>query len=209
MVLEPKQALNAANTAASIMQVMSAPGDPYKIFGISMAPILGALGAAQVAIIARQKYNGGSAGDIPTAPTSLSIGKRSNAVDVSRGATSGELGYLRGQRGSGTNANNFTPSGGATGKKGYFTGGEGVLVGEQGPEVIRPSVPVDITPNDRIGGGSNVNFTINAVDASGVEQLLIEQRGNIIGMIREAAHDTGNDFLEDIDTQALNGSGAY
>ena len=94
------------------------------------------------------------------------------------------------------------------GKKGYFTGGEGVLVGERGPEVIRPSVPVDITPNDKIGSRvSNVNFTINAVDATGVQELLVEQRGNIIEMIREAANETGEMFLEDVDTQAMGGSG--
>ena len=53
----------------------------------------------------------------------------------------------------------------------------------------------------------NINFTINAVDAAGVEQLLTEQRGNIIGMIREAANDTGEYFLEQVDTQSMGGSG--
>ena len=188
-----------ANTAAAIMQVMSAPGDFYKAYGIPMSIMLGALGAAQVAIIARQKYNGGSSADVPATPTELTIGKRNNNVDVSRAATRGELSYLRGQR---------TAGGGAMGKKGYFTGGEGVLVGERGPEVIRPSVPVDITPNDKIGSRvSNVNFTINAVDATGVQELLVEQRGNIIEMIREAANETGEMFLEDVDTQAMGGSG--
>lgn len=188
-----------ANTAAAIMQVMSAPGDFYKTYGLPMSIMIGALGAAQVAIIARQKFNGGSSADAPATPQQLTIGQRNNNVDVSRGATRGELSFLRGQR---------TAGGGAVGKKSYFTGGEGVLVGEQGPEVIRPSMPVDITPNDKIGGGaSNINFTINAVDATGVQELLLEQRGNIIEMIREAANDTGEFFLEDVDTQTMGGSG--
>ena len=69
-------------------------------------------------------------------------------------------------------------------------------------------MPVDITPNDKIGGGvSNVNFTINAVDATGVQELLVEQSGNIIEMIREAANDTGEYFLEQVDTQSMGGSG--
>jgi hypothetical protein len=51
-----------------------------------------------------------------------------------------------------------------------------------------------------------VNFSINAVDASGVENLLVEQRGNIIRMIREAANDTGERFLETVDTQAYGSS---
>ena len=60
----------------------------------------------------------------------------------------------------------------------------------------------NVIPNDRLGGGaSNVSFTINAVDAAGVEEVLLRQRGHIIGMIREAANDNGERFLEQVDTQ--------
>ncbi len=45
---------------------------------------------------------------------------------------------------------------------------------------------------------TNVNFSINAVDAAGVEDLLMRQRGNIIGMIREAANEHGEVFLEGV-----------
>ena len=193
-----------ANTAASIMQVMSAPGDPYKVFGIPMSYIIGALGAAQVAIIARQKFEGGS-GDVGPATTSaLSIGKRGNRVDVSRGASGGELGYLRGERGVGM-ANKFTSTGGAGGlRRGYASGGEDILVGERGPEVYRPTGGFEVIPNDALGGGaSNVNFTINAVDAAGVEDVLLRQRGNIIGMLRDAANDSGERFLESVDTDVV------
>ena len=133
--------------------------------------MIGALGAAQLAIISKTQYQGTGAGDIPKPKTSLSIGKRENKVDVSRGASSGELSYMRGARGTG-NANNFTP-GGAMGRKSYAAGGEGILVGERGPEVITPSQKVDVIPNDRLGGSTNVNFSINAVDAAGVELSLI------------------------------------
>jgi hypothetical protein len=51
------------------------------------------------------------------------------------------------------------------------------------------------------GQSQNVNFNINAVDAAGVEDVLINQRGNIIRMIREAANENGERFLETIDTQ--------
>jgi hypothetical protein len=93
-----------------------------------------------------------------------------------------------------------------TGKRGYASGGEGILVGEQGPEIMRPSQRVDIVPNNRLGGSTNVNFSINAVDSAGVEELLVNQRGNIIRMIREAANDTGERFLETVDTQAYGSS---
>ena len=205
-----QMAVTVANTAAAIIGALAPRPMGYgpTPIGFAMAGIAAAAGALQLAVISRQKYSGGQS-EAPPAPTQLSIGARNNTVDVSRGATGGEIGYLRGQRGVGSNANNFTPTG-AMGLKSYNTGGEGILVGEQGPEIVRPTVPVDVIPNDNIGGGvSNVNFTINAVDATGVQQLLMEQRGNIIGMIREAAHDTGNDFLEDVDTQALGGTGAY
>ena len=90
-------------------------------------------------------------------------------------------------------------------KKGYASGGE-ILVGERGPETITPLTPMQVTPNDKMGGGmSNVNFTINAVDAAGVEQLLVAQKGNIIGMIREAANEHGEEFMEGVNTNAYGG----
>ena len=86
-------------------------------------------------------------------------------------------------------------------RKGYQSGGE-VLVGEQGPEIIRAPAGSTIIPNERIGGETNVNFSINAVDAAGVEELLTAQRGNIIGMIREAANEHGQEFMEEVNTGA-------
>ena len=166
-----------------------------------MIPMTLALGAAQLAIISKAKFTGGSS-DAGAAPkTNLSVGKRQNTVDVSRGSSAGELSYMRGERGVGSNANNFTP-GGAMGRKGYAAGGEGILVGERGPEVVTPSQKIDVIPNDKLGGNTNVNFSINAVDASGVEDLLVNQRGNIIRMIREAANENGEDFLTQVDPMA-------
>ena len=46
-------------------------------------------------------------------------------------------------------------------------------------------------------------MSFNAVDAAGVEDLLVTQRGNIIGMIREAANSYGEDFVESVDTSIL------
>ena len=190
-----------ANTAAAVMQTMSTTG----FFGSPLAMAVAAMGAAQVALIQRQTFQGGGGSSEATAkPQNISVGKRDNRVDVSRRATAGELAFLRGERGIGTNANNFTPSG-AAGMKSYAAGS--MLVGEQGPEVVTPSTAVDVIPNDRLGGGeTNVNFTINAVDAAGVQEVLEAQRGNIIGMIREAAHDHGEEFLEPVDTSAYGGT---
>ena len=164
------------------------------------------MGAAQLALISRTQYEGGGATETAAAtPTNLSIGDRGNEVDVSNQANRGELAFLRGERGVG-NISNFAPA--AAGRKGYAMGSEGVVVGERGPEVITPSMPIDITPNDKIGGGTtNVNFTIHAVDAAGLEQTIQSQRGNIIGMIREAANGYGENFLEQVDIDTLDTTG--
>ena len=63
-----------------------------------------------------------------------------------------------------------------------------------------PETPGEIIPAGRVGGGepTNVNFNISAVDAQGVEDVLVRQKGHIIRMIREAANEHGQPFLEDI-----------
>ena len=82
------------------------------------------------------------------------------------------------------------------------------MVGERCPEIITPSMPVYIIPNDQIQQGTtNVTFTIHAVDAAGLEQTIQSQRGNIIGMIRDAANGFGEPFLEGVDTDTLSGDG--
>jgi len=182
------------NTAAAIMK--ASPNLPMMV-------LMGVMGAAQLAMVAGTSYQGGGSIDQAAAPSSISVGKRDNKVDVSRGASAGETAFLRGGTGVGTNANNFR-SGAAAGMKSYSAGGE-ILVGERGPEVITPLSPLEVTPNDKIGGMSNVNFTINAVDAAGVEQLLVAQKGNIIGMIREAANEHGEEFMEGVNTNAYGG----
>jgi len=177
---------------------------PFFPLGLMMGTLAVAMTAAQIKAIRAQKFQGG-AQEPQAQTTALSIGSRSNAVDVSQRATGGELNYLRGGRTTGTNLGGAGGSlpGGSMGRRGYAMGGEGIVVGERGPEVVTPSAPIDITPNFALGGGtSNVNFTINAVDAAGVEDVLTNQRGNIIRMIREAANENGERFLETIDTQA-------
>ena len=44
-------------------------------------------------------------------------------------------------------------------------------------------------------------YVIGEFDASGVEEVLTNQRGNLIRMIREAANENGERFLETVDTQ--------
>ena len=193
------------NTAVGIMKGIAQGG----LLGFAMAGVIAAMGAAQLASIKGMTYQGGGDGAADTGftPTKVEMGSRTSEVDVSQRANRGELAYLRGAAGTG-NIQNFTPLPAAAGRKGYAMGSEGVVVGERGPEVISPSIPVDITPNDQIGRATtNVNFTIHAVDAAGLEQTIQSQRGNIIGMIREAANGYGENFLEQVDIDTLDTTG--
>ena len=112
---------------------------------------------------------------------------------------------MRGGRGMGTGASDFTRHG-FVGAKYRAVGGAAYVVGEQGPEVIVPEAPGRIIPNDELAAGGapiNATFNINTIDATNMEQTLISQRGNIIGMIRDAANNQGQTFLEGLDTMAL------
>ena len=97
--------------------------------GPAIAAMITALGLAQIALIKKTQYQGG-ASDMPASNTALEIGSRSNAVDVSKQATGGELNYLRG---GSTSGNDLGGAGAAMGRKGYANGGEGIVVGERGP----------------------------------------------------------------------------
>ena len=194
--------MTIANTAAAIMQVMSDATAGPTALKIAIAMLVGAMGAAQLAIIAGSTYQGGGGGGGASMPSSVAIGKRGQSSDLSKSQSArGELAYFRGQRGTG-GAENFTPA--FYGKKNRAIGGStGYVVGEQGPELFMPDRPGTIVPADdtaEMGQGiGNVNININAIDASGVEEVLTQQQGNIIAMIRQAANQTGEDFLEEVD----------
>jgi hypothetical protein len=76
---------------------------------------------------------------------------------------------------------------------GPVMGGTPYIVGESGPELFTPNTTGSITRNGDLGGSSNVNvnFTINAVDAEGIDNLLIERRGTIQQIISDAMLEKG------------------
>ena len=174
--------------------------------GAAAAAMVVAMGAKQLSAISSSTYQGG--GSISGAggqAKSISVGSRGSSVDLaSSQSAGGELGYMRGDSGAG-GIDSFKPAFG-----GYkHRAGGGYVVGEQGPEVFMPETAGDIIPSGQgAGGTTNVNFSIQAVDASGVEDLLINQRGNLIGMMREAANSYGQDFMEGVDTSVYTPSTA-
>ena len=201
-----QMAQTVINTGSAIMGILANEGAKIGAGAIAMAALVGAMGAAQLAMIASTSYQGGgSISSGSNTPSSVSMGKRSNVVDVSQRASGGELAYMRGARGTGTSATDFRPA--FTGAKYRASGGEtaGYVVGEQGPELFVPETPGRIVPNDDIAQGApvNVTFSVQAIDANSFNDALATQRGNIISMIREAANSSGEGFLETVDTNAL------
>lgn len=193
----------AAAVAGAYASLAMIPVVGPTLAGIA-AGIIGAAGLAQIAIISGMQYGGGAAKSAAAPPSTLSIGKRSDSVDLARGPSAnagGEAGFIRGSQGMGSNASNFRTIGSAYGgdlMRGY--GNRGFVVGEKGPEIITPETPISVTPaNDAMAATPvNATFNIQALDASGVQDILVSQKGNIIKMIRDAANASGQGFLEDV-----------
>lgn len=162
-----KKASVIMSTAAAVMQAFAQMGP----FGAPFAAALGAIGMLQLATI--DKAASGQLAGLNSGSANLSIsgGNRSNEIDVSRRANAGELSYLQGANGSGS-ASNFMP-GKAVG--GYSPAGTSIVVGESGPEVITPAVPVSVTPSGQSGNPIQITlspvFHTNTIDSSGFEQL--------------------------------------
>lgn len=188
-------------TATGITQALS-----YGPLGIPMAVAIGAMGAAQLAIIASTSYQSSASGSSGvTTPGKLTIGKIGDSIDLAKSNSNpgGEIGYLRGATGSGTNGSNYKVIGSAYGgrnPRGY--GSSSFVVGEKGPEIATPDTPITVRPmNDNESGVSqlrDVSFNIQALDARGVEEVLLDNRGHIISMLRDAANSSGQRFLEDV-----------
>ena len=75
------------------------------------------------------------------------------------------------------------------------------IVGERGPEMFVPNSSGSIVPNNQLssggsamGGATNINFNINAVDAQGFDELLLSRKGLIIGTIQQAFRQQGRRF---------------
>ena len=75
---------------------------------------------------------------------------------------------------------------------GTIPGNQPSLVGERGPEVYIPKQTGTIIPNENLNMGSTtVNFNISTVDADGFDEILINRRSTIVGIINEATNKRG------------------
>ena len=74
--------------------------------------------------------------------------------------------------------------------------GQPAIVGEEGPELFVPNQSGSVIPNNRLGETTTtgdmmgdqvtVNFNINTVDAAGFDELLVDRRNTIVGIINSA-----------------------
>ena len=182
------------SAAVAAMSTAAAAGPFAPLVFAAVFSAFTALGVATLAATLKS-INSASPPSPPDAGSAVSnglaIGKRSSSVDVARSATGGEAAYLRGSAGTGTNANNFTPRA----EGGPVSPYASYLVGERGPELFVPESAGTIQNNSTTNNSTSANFTVNAVDASGFENMLFKNREALIGMLREAAHEKGSSFM--------------
>jgi len=70
--------------------------------------------------------------------------------------------------------------------------GESYIVGENGPELFTPTNSGNITRNQDLGSRPvEINFTINAVDTTSFDELLIQRKGVIQQVISDAMLESG------------------
>ena len=82
---------------------------------------------------------------------------------------------------------------GAAALGGSVMGGESYLVGEKGMEVFTPKTNGEITPNNALGGSTNVsvNYNITAFDAQSATQAIAQQAPTIVGIIEQSFRKRG------------------
>ena len=78
---------------------------------------------------------------------------------------------------------------------GRVNAGMPVTVGETGKEIFIPQSSGTIIPNNQASSSTNINFTINTVDAQGVDELLTNRRSTIINVINDALNRQGKEAL--------------
>lgn len=191
-------------TAAGIAMALGSAPPPMSFI---LAGIIGAMGAAQLAVIAGTSYQGGnssSAGKVNI--PKLQVGRVGDKVnlDKSNANAGGEIGFLRGSQGIGSNSSNFnvigSASGGAT-LRGY--GQRSFLVGERGPEYVETNEPMNVKPARKSEMPSGDTYVINATDAESFESMLKNNPGAIAEGLKKLANSSGQTFMENVDLKSF------
>jgi archaellum component FlaC len=80
---------------------------------------------------------------------------------------------------------------------GALNAGQPYMVGERGRELFIPNQSGTMIPNHDLGttGSTSINFTINATDVRGVQELLINNRATITNLVNQALNARGKSNL--------------
>jgi len=80
---------------------------------------------------------------------------------------------------------------------GALNAGQPYMVGERGRELFIPNQSGTMVPNHDLGtnGSTSINFTINATDVKGVQELLINNRATITNLVNQALNARGKSNL--------------
>lgn len=102
-----------------------------------------------------------------------------------------EGGAVKGNKAEGGGVQGYRQSGGQTSRTNAY------IVGERGRELFVPSTDGTIIPNHEMGGigSTNINFTVQATDVKGVQELLIDNRATITNIINTALNQRGKPAL--------------
>ncbi|URC22538.1 putative tape measure protein [Serratia phage vB_SmaM-Kamaji] len=190
-VAEQKKAAQQQIAIQTAVAVMMAAANPWPFPAIPMmaaAALAGAMSYAQAGSAAPPT---GGEGD--SAAKYLSIGERQKSIDTSISANAGELSYIQGARGIGS-ANSFTPRA----EGGNMLPGVGYLLGEHGPELVTPSVPMQATSASDTAAGSGSGTTVihqwnvQAMDAKSFRQYALENANIFEGAVESSLNDKGS-----------------
>lgn len=78
---------------------------------------------------------------------------------------------------------------------GQVQAGMPYTVGERGRELFVPQTNGTVIPNHDLGGGTILNFNINATDVRGVRELLLNNRATITNIVNQALNAKGKSNL--------------
>lgn len=176
-------------TAVAVMQAATAVPYPFSIPLMVAAGLAGALALAQASSASSMSSIADSGADTTQY---LTLGERQKNIDVSMQASSGELSYLRGDKGIG-NANSFVPRA----EGGMMYPGVSYQMGEHGTEVVTPMVPMKATPNDELKTSSNstsgrpIILNISAMDAASFREFASSNSSALRDAVELALNENG------------------
>lgn len=176
-------------TAVAVMQAATAVPYPFSIPLMVAAGLAGALALAQASSASGMSSIADSGADTTQY---LTLGERQKNIDVSMQASSGELSYLRGDKGIG-NANSFVPRA----EGGMMYPGVSYQMGEHGTEVVTPMVPMKATPNDELKTSSSstsgrpIILNISAMDAASFREFASSNSSALRDAVELALNENG------------------